>query len=78
MKNTIEESIHQATTSDADKWETSKVCLQNLIDLFSNGEDECTDTSQEHRQEVVEATTEGGTTEWAYCDYVICDTQYLR
>lgn len=34
IKNTIEESIHQATTSNADNWDKSKVTLQNLIDLF--------------------------------------------
>lgn len=35
IKNTIEESIHQATTSNADNWDRSKVTLQNLINLFN-------------------------------------------
>nr|CAH7738163.1 unnamed protein product [Callosobruchus chinensis] len=36
IKNTIEESIYQATTSNAQNWEKTKVTLQHLIDLFKN------------------------------------------
>ncbi|XP_074033441.1 E3 ubiquitin-protein ligase SHPRH isoform X2 [Leptinotarsa decemlineata] len=34
IKNTIEESIHQATTSNAENWDKSKVTLQHLVNLF--------------------------------------------
>ncbi|XP_057665468.1 E3 ubiquitin-protein ligase SHPRH isoform X2 [Diorhabda carinulata] len=35
IKNTIEENIHQATTSNAEKWEKSSVTLRHLVDLFN-------------------------------------------
>lgn len=34
ITNTIEENIHQATTSNAEHWEKSRVTLQHLVDLF--------------------------------------------
>nr|CAI5818280.1 unnamed protein product [Callosobruchus analis] len=36
IKNTIEESIYHATTSNAQNWDKTKVTLQHLIDLFKN------------------------------------------
>ncbi|CAG9838516.1 unnamed protein product [Diabrotica balteata] len=34
MKNTIEENIHQATTSNAQNWEKNAVTIQHMLDLF--------------------------------------------
>ncbi|XP_028150030.1 E3 ubiquitin-protein ligase SHPRH isoform X2 [Diabrotica virgifera virgifera] len=34
MKNTIEENIHQATTSNAQNWEKNAVTIQRMLDLF--------------------------------------------
>lgn len=42
IKNTVEHSIYQATSSNADNWDKSKVTLQNLINLFKVPEAEDT------------------------------------
>ncbi|KAJ8921378.1 hypothetical protein NQ315_002994 [Exocentrus adspersus] len=38
IKDTIEESIHQATTSNADSWDRNKVTLHQLTQLFVSGD----------------------------------------
>ncbi|CAG9815357.1 unnamed protein product [Phaedon cochleariae] len=58
IKNTIEESIHQATTSNAENWDKNNVTLQHLVNLFTantfveseetQGFDEMSETAEDH------------------------------
>lgn len=48
IKNTIEESIYQATTSNVDNWDKNKVTLQQLRDLFVDIEND-SETQQVHQ-----------------------------
>lgn len=60
IKNTIEESIYQATTSDADSWDKNKVTLQQLTELFLSRDgalEESTDTERSQDGETSSTST---------------------